>query len=148
MRIWGDTLDLNGFSPPLLCGGPSLRGYINRSGHPICHTICPSKTLLYKPERADRHTPNPIWFPVLWRQTWAQPVLLRVRQGMCCGHSTGSSQRSQSISHHPQQSNSGSLANTRALPPQLDRPTSACSLPILLVAGLCVTPVLAYIVQA
>lgn len=134
MRIWGDTLDLNGFSPPLLCGGPSLRGYINRSGHPICHTICPSKTLLYKPERADRHTPNPIWFPVLWRQTWAQPVLLRVRQGMCCGHSTGSSQRSQSISHHPQQSNSGvSQTLERCLPSSTVRRLRVayrfCSLP-------------------
>lgn len=37
---------------------------MNRSRHPICHTICPSKTLLYKPERVNRHTRNPIRFPV------------------------------------------------------------------------------------
>lgn len=73
-------------------------------------------------------------------------------RGCVVGTGTGSSQRSQSISHHAQQSNSvvsvlHSLpdTNTSALPPQLEHPTSPCSLPIPLVASLCVTLVLAYI---
>lgn len=41
-----------------------LHGYINRSRHPIWNTICSSKTPLYKPERTNSLTCNPIQFPI------------------------------------------------------------------------------------
>lgn len=48
----------------LVYTGPWLHRYINRSRHLIWHTIWPSKTLLYKPERANSHTRNSIRFPI------------------------------------------------------------------------------------